>query len=352
MADKWREVPGGSDQHARQFSDSLLQLDEAALLADWSRQHGEAGALRGWYWTLYGDVLRGKRVVEVGSGRGFDAIALASRGVAMTCCDIVESNLEIIRRVARARGLDIATLHIRDLADFERLPAGFDAVWAIGSIHHMPFEAAREESHALLAKLAPRGRWIELSYPRERWVREGSPSFERWGQMTDGERTPWAEWYDMEKLKQRLWPWRLEPVLERRFESDAYVWLDAVVAGRGEDRPVARRAVPPPGGSLQAPGPLWTYAWQMPLGPSPAGRAVTVEVDCVVERGSIGFSLLDPREDRFVSREVIVEARTGEQRLYLPTDRFDTDVRLLVRSATALGASAWRFAALELRETL
>src|SRR5580692_10854792 len=77
----------------------------------------------------------------------------------------------------QARGLDIATLHIDGLGAFDRLPHDFDAVWCIGSIHHMPFEAAREESHAIIQHLKPEGRWIELAYPRERWVREGSPPF-------------------------------------------------------------------------------------------------------------------------------------------------------------------------------
>ena len=92
-----------------------------------------------------------------------------------------------------------------------RLSRDFDAVWCIGSIHHVPFEEAREESAAITAHLKPGGRWIELAYPHERWVREGSPPFDRWGQITDGERTPWAEWYDLEKLKLRLHPWRIEP---------------------------------------------------------------------------------------------------------------------------------------------
>ena len=35
---------------------------------------------------------------------------------------------------------------------------------------------------------------------------------------------------------------------------------------------------------------------------------VTVDVECVIDRGSVGFVLLHPVEDRFVSREIIVEA--------------------------------------------
>lgn len=352
MADKWREVPGGSDQAPRQFSDDLLSRSDAELERLWESQFAQAAALRGWYWTLYGDILRGRRVLEIGSGQGFDAIHLAQAGARMTCCDIAPSNLALIRRIASRRGLAIETLPIERLASFDALPRDFDAVWAIGSIHHMPFEAAREESHAVVGHLKPGGRWIELGYPRARWIREGAPPFEQWGKLTDGARTPWAEWHDVEKLKRRLHPWRLETVLERPFESDSYVWMDCRLAGRGEDVPLARRAVQPPQQPLVAPGPLWNYAWTGELGPSPAGPAVTVEIDCVVERGSVGFGLQRGDEDRYISREVIVEARTGSQQIHLRTDCYAPDTILRTRSASALGDSRFRIEAIELRQAL
>lgn len=351
MAEKWREVPGGTDQQPRQFSDDLLQSSIADLLAWWERQFEAARAFRGWYWGLYGDALKGKRVLEIGSGLGFDAVQLASQGAAVTCCDIAPSNLEIVRRVAEARGLRIDTLHIDGLTAFEPVPP-VDVVWALGSIHHIPFDEAREECAAILERLKPGGRWVELSYPRERWVREGSPRFQDWGRLTDGDRTPWVEWYDLEKLKERLRPWRVEPIMERRFESDTYVWMDCRVLGRADDRPIARRRVEEPTEPLHAAGPIWNYAWRMPLGPTPAGADVTVELECVVDRGSVGFVLLHPTEDRFISRETIVEARTGNQRLYLTTNAFETDVRLLTRCATALGNCEYRIKSIELREAL
>ena len=351
MAEKWREVPGGTDQQPRQFSDTLLQSPRADLLTWWKRQFEAARGFRGWYWELYGDALSGQHVLEIGSGLGFDAVQLAMRGASVTCCDIAPSNLEIVRRVAEAHDLSINTVHIDSLSAFKRARQ-VDVVWAIGSIHHMPFAEAREESAAALEQLKPGGRWIELSYPRERWVREGSPSFQDWGRLTDGERTPWVEWYDVEKLKERLHPWRIEPIMERRFESDTYVWMDCRVLGRGADRPIARRRAKEPSDLLYAPGPIWNYAWQMPLGPSPAGAAITVELECIIDRGSVGFVLLHPTADRFISREIILESRTGNQRIHLTTDAYETDARLLTRCATGLGTCEYRVRSVELREAL
>src|SRR5262249_16886587 len=124
------------------------------------------------------------------------------------------------------------------------------------------------------------------------------------------------------------------------------------VRGRADDRPIARRRVQEPAELLYAAGPLWNYAWRTPLGPSPAGASVTVELEGAVDRGSVGFVLLHPHEDRFVSREIIVQARTGDRRCCISTEAYETDVRLLTRCATALGNCEYRIKSIELRETL
>jgi hypothetical protein len=66
----------------------------------------------------------------------------------------------------------------------------------------------------------------------------------------------------------------------------------------------------------------------------------------------VGFVLRPSDEDRFISREVIVDARTGSQRLYLTTNEYDADTLLLTRSATALAESRYYITSLELRQAL
>ena len=87
--------------------------------------------------------------------------------------------------------------------------------------------------------------------------------------------------------------------------------MDCQVIGRGDGAPIARSKVPVPDETLIAEGPIWHYGWRTPLGPSPAGVAVTAEIECVVDKGSVGFVLYLERENRFLSREVILEARTA-----------------------------------------
>src|SRR5437899_9129928 len=227
--EKWREAPRGSDMDGRVFSTDLLALADVELLAAWNamavrRYAGEIG----WLAPLYADSFRSRRVLELGSGLGFDGLRFVEAGASWTFADIVPDNLAVIRRVARLKGLEgrVRFHLIGDDLSFAGLPDDYDAIWVFGSIHHVPFEMARREALAALGHLKPGGRWMELVYPRERWLREGAPPFEQWGKLTDGERTPWAEWHDVEKVRRRLFPAPLRTVLDFEFCAQNYRWLD------------------------------------------------------------------------------------------------------------------------------
>ncbi len=378
LAEKWREVPGGSDLGERSYTDDMAGLSDAALLAEWDRQNTQGAELRGWWWSLYATQFRGRKVLEIGSGMGFDALHFALNGAQWTCCDIAPSNLKIIERVAAAKGAAIRTLPIESLASFDPLARDFDFVWCNGSLLHIPFESAREECAAIIGHLKSGGRWIELAYPRERWIREGSPAFEKWGALTDGERTPWVEWYDVEKLKQRLYPARLRTVLDYKFHSDYYIWMDLEVVSRDATseaagaagqpalgqvaRPLGRlirslqrlvglRPAPetPSGLLFAAPG-LWREAWSMPLMRGDRLAAVTVDVECLIEAGSISFTLA--KDGHAVSREIVAEARVGSQLLHLATPTFDDGVCLIARNGSALGGGRFQVMAVTMRPTL
>jgi hypothetical protein len=68
--------------------------------------------------------------------------------------------------------------------------------------------------------------------------------------------------------------------------------------------------------------------------------------------GSVWFVLGLGGGDQFISREVIMEARTGSQRLHLSTEACGPDVHLLTRSATALGVGEYCITSIELRQAL
>lgn len=342
LSEKWREVPGGSDAANRRFSDGLMSPE------DWTKLYIDAAELRGWWWRLYAGQFVGKNILEIGSGQGFDAIYFAENGARITCCDIVSSNLEIVQAAAQARGLTLKTVHITSVASFSSLPSDFEFVWCNGSLIHLPFEQAKEECAAVLPHLMPSGRWIELAYPRERWVREGSLPFDQWGRHTDGERTPWVEWYDFEKLKERLFPSRLLPVLDHRFHGDSYVWFDAQIAGQFQ-RSLCEPIRIPGQESLVAEKGLWRASFSMPL-PNFAATVVTVDVHCSVTVGTVGLFLEIGGQQ--ISREVYVEMRTGNQLIHLSTTMYAYGVQLSARNASALGIARYAIESICIREAL
>ena len=84
LAEKWREVPGGSDMSDRRFTDELLNQADAELLKYWGQQYDTGVELRGWWWRLYRDIFRNRKVLEIGSGMGFDATFFASQGASLS----------------------------------------------------------------------------------------------------------------------------------------------------------------------------------------------------------------------------------------------------------------------------
>lgn len=363
--DKWRELPAGSETLDRVFSSELLTLDIKTLIERWERMNAVAKASddRGWFHRLYADTFAGKRVVEVGSGFGIDGIHFLSQGAAWTFSDLVADNLSTVRRVVDHFGLSARAsyLHVQDQRSFASLGDMYDAVWAIGSLHHAPFDIARVESLDLLQHLKSGGRWVELTYPYERWLREGSLPFSEFGKRTDGDRTPWAEWYDLPKVKSRLFPARTSTILDFTFGGGNFGWVDLVV----EDGPAVSdhiqesRGIDLLGQSLEqrngklkwrgkeldavCPPELWSYCGRLELSGAAAGLGTrvpglgyAVDLEVVVESGSAGLVLTGAHWDNFLGREHIVDARPQPRRVTLTTGDLDAaPSHILIRNVAA-----------------
>jgi len=230
---KWGEVPSGLKQRRR--TEQLLELSDEDLLATWLAARardvtGEGFSHRGWYHRLYGDVFRGKRIIDFGSEFGIDGISFAQMGADVTCVDIVPSNLAVIKRLCAILGVSNLRAFYEESVDaLSGLPNDYDVVFAQGSLHAAPFPLVREEAQELLRHLRrDGGRWIQLAYPKERWEREGRQPFSKWGETTDGEGTPWGEWYDLAKILRLLEPSKFEVILAFNFRNDDFNWFDLI----------------------------------------------------------------------------------------------------------------------------
>ncbi len=81
--------------------------------------------------------LPGKRVLDLGSGSGRDALILRAQGLEVTCLDASAKMVEM------TRGLGFESRQAQ-FAEMKLPEAGFDGVWAYTSIIHVaPDEAAR-----------------------------------------------------------------------------------------------------------------------------------------------------------------------------------------------------------------
>jgi SAM-dependent methyltransferase len=367
--EKWREAPQGSDTDGRAFSSDLLALPDDALLARWEAmaQRRASGEL-GWLVTLYADTFRSRRVLELGSGLGFDAMRFAAHGARWTCADIVADNLALIRRVAALKGLagSIETHLIGDDLSFSGLAPGYDIVWVFGSIHHVPFETARREALAALALLKVGGRWMELVYPRERWLREGALPFDAWGRLTDGERTPWAEWHDIEKVRRRLAPAAFATVLDFGFCADNYRWIDLEYVGAGAAPSASvdllsagllrltggrRQRLSSHAWSVVCPAGGFADAAEFDLRPSLASLGVppsiALDLELRVARGAVGIGLLDETGAYLPAAEAVVSAGEDWQPVTLRvTDGRPATLRVRNMHAGRRGSLAVRAATL------
>lgn len=366
--DKWREAPRGSEIDGRVFSSELLALPDEEFLSAWTAMAARRyGGELGWLGELYGDTFAQRRVLELGSGLGFDGIRFVERGAHWTFADIVPDNLSVIRRVARLRGLgDRVRIHlIADDLSFSGLPV-YDTIWVFGSIHHVPFEMARREALNAFEHLRPGGRWMELVYPRERWLREGALPFDQWGKLTDGERTPWAEWHDVEKVRRRLFPAPLRTLLDFEFCAGNFAWFDLHYVGSApfrlaeHDLAALSRTVDLLAGPVMHEGgrrPPWRRGAWFACPPSLFGRAasidlaqsvdrlgpaagVAVDLELSVTRGLVGVGLVD-RTGIYLPSEAAAKAGPWTRLVTLPAVGQERPAKLIFRNLQEGAASTF-----------
>jgi len=225
LAEKWHEIP--TAPMSRGSSIDQLSLPDSEFLAWWDGLEQLWMAYLGFKFEVYRDFVRGKKLIEVGPGAGVFGVQLLREGATVTFMDVAEPNLLLIERVCHLKNIQGATyLTIRAFRDPAKASDDYDGIFAIGSLHHTPSEIAKPEFEALASRLKIGGRFVALTYPKERWINDGSKPFSEWGKFTDGERTPWCEWYDVEKFLAQLSPYKFRILMDFNTRDNNFNWFD------------------------------------------------------------------------------------------------------------------------------
>lgn len=89
--------------------------------------------------NLFESYLKGKKILDAGTGSGRDAEYLVSQGYDVTAIDASKDMLKEARKVAKGasfRNMDLRALKLR--------PGSFDGIWCCASLHHERKKYAEE----------------------------------------------------------------------------------------------------------------------------------------------------------------------------------------------------------------
>jgi SAM-dependent methyltransferase len=241
----WRHAPSGS---GKADSTGLAALDDARLAAEWDRGFRERFLNypeEEQFLRTFSESVKGQRVLSVGSGLGFHEIYYAAAGAAVTCADIVESNLSVIDRISRIKNLGPVRTCDVSASSIGNCGRGFDVVFIYGCLMHMPPDRQRALMDAARAALAAGGRLVLMVYSWEfveRLCGWTSPEqfdpalFARRSDPVVGvEACPWADWYDDGKLLALAPGMRVSR--KQAWNDRQYVWYELSERAAGEVEP-------------------------------------------------------------------------------------------------------------------
>ncbi len=80
-------------------------------------------------------LLRGKRLLEIGCGMGFDSLEFLKRGVRVTAIDLTENAVSMTKRHFEVEGVTAEDVRVGNALALDFPDASFDAVWSNGVLH-------------------------------------------------------------------------------------------------------------------------------------------------------------------------------------------------------------------------
>lgn len=150
-----------------------------------------------WIIQILGD-LKGKKVLELGSGAGEGAVFLAKQGGDVTATDISTGMLEVVKKVAELHGVAVRT-QVSPADDLSAFADNtFDVVYAANLLHHVDIAKCLDEVRRVLKPGGQGAFWDPVAH---------NPVINIYRRMAEGVRTPDEhpiKRSDMKLFKQRF----------------------------------------------------------------------------------------------------------------------------------------------------
>jgi 2-polyprenyl-3-methyl-5-hydroxy-6-metoxy-1,4-benzoquinol methylase len=134
--ERWRDEASFFDGWAEKSDDQGLPIEAVTF-----RRYARAGLRRRFSkefrFRVMGD-LRGKRILDVGCGDGYNAVMFAKMGAIVAGIDVSPKAIERARRRAEVNGVSERCRFVTAPLETADLPAdSFDVVWADAILHHV-----------------------------------------------------------------------------------------------------------------------------------------------------------------------------------------------------------------------
>jgi len=162
---------------------------------------------------------RGKRVLEIGSGIGSDAVEFARHGAEYVGIDLSAESVAMSQQRFELFGLT-GEFHVMDAADTEAVAklGKFDLVYSCGVLHHYPDMSTCLDN--IRDALVPNGEFRMLVYAKNSWkyamIQKGLDQFEAQAGC------PYAKAYTKEEIYQLLNSRELEVLRIRQDHNFMY----------------------------------------------------------------------------------------------------------------------------------
>ncbi|HEX3945706.1 MAG TPA: class I SAM-dependent methyltransferase [Rhizomicrobium sp.] len=313
----------------------LLNLSDAELVSDWDEaftKRFQRYAEEETFLQKMSEEFAGRRVLSIGTGLGLHEIYYHLHGAELTCYDIVPSNLEVIKRVAAAKGAAGMQFILGNDPNHD-LGGLYDVIFIYGSLMTMPRPLQRQLAERCLAALALGGSIILMLYTWEfasatcGWSSPDEFDPARFALASDpsvgAEHCPWSDWHDDERLLE-VFANALSVARRQLWNQAWFVWYElrqgpiprhtpffqpALIAEQGISEHIPLTGFQPAeaaikqtaeGVEVQTKENSFGYALVGPPFEPPAGASVNaILVDVDLHEGGLSLGLLDMASNAF-----------------------------------------------------